>query len=330
MMQVTLYSRSDCHLCEQARQDLEALQIQIPHRLVVVDVDSTLELKRRFGFEVPVVEVGPYVLKAPFTRQALQMTLGAARDRLRQIDQVENSNALDSARGSVVWTRADGFTYWMSRHFMLVINLIFAAYLGFSILAPVLMQVGATGPAQVLYKGYSLVCHQLAYRSFFLFGEQWSYPRQAAGVERLVPYGQATGESEGDSNEERFAARDYLGAPGIGYKIALCQRDVAIYAAILLYGILFSYTKKYWPVLPWYLWILIGILPIALDGFSQLLSQPPLELLPYRESTPFLRTLTGALFGFMTAWFGYPLVAEAMDDSLKLMSSKWQRSHPTK
>ena len=197
MMQVTLYSRSDCHLCEQARQDLDALQNQIPHRLVVVDVDSTLELKRRFGFEVPVVEVGPYVLKAPFTRQTLQMTLGAARDRLRQIDGVENSNALDSARGSVVWTRADGFTYWMSRHFMLVINLIFAAYLGFSILAPALMQVGATGPAQVLYRGYSLVCHQLAYRSFFLFGEQGSYPRQAAGVDRLVSYGQATGQSEG-------------------------------------------------------------------------------------------------------------------------------------
>ena len=83
-------------------------------------------------------------------------------------------------------------------------------------------------------------------------------------------------------------------------------------------------------MLPWYLWILIGIIPIGLDGFSQLLSQPPLELLPYRESTPFLRALTGALFGFMTAWFGYPLVAEAMEDARKLMSSKWQRTHTTK
>jgi uncharacterized membrane protein len=328
MMQVTLYSRSDCHLCEQARLDLEALQSDLPHRLVVVDVDSTLELKRRFGFEVPVVEVGPYVLKAPFTRQALKMTLGAARDRLVHIDRVERSRALDDVRTGGFWTRSDSFTYWMSRHFMLVINLIFAAYLGFSILAPVLMQVGATGPANILYKGYSLVCHQMAYRSFFLFGEQWSYPREAAGVDRLVSYGQATGQSEADTNEARYAARAYLGEPGIGYKIALCQRDVAIYAAILIFGLVFSRTSRRWPVLPWYVWILVGILPIALDGISQLLSQPPLDLLPYRESTPGLRVLTGALFGFMTAWFGYPLVAEAMRESQQLMAAKWKRLHP--
>jgi uncharacterized membrane protein len=190
------------------------------------------------------------------------------------------------------------------------------------------MQVGATGPANILYKGYSLVCHQMAYRSFFLFGEQWSYPREAAGVDRLVSYGQATGQSEADTNEARYAARAYLGEPGIGYKIALCQRDVAIYAAILIFGLVFSRTSRRWPVLPWYVWILVGILPIALDGISQLLSQPPLDLLPYRESTPGLRVLTGALFGFMTAWFGYPLVAEAMRESQQLMAAKWKRLHP--
>ncbi len=49
------------------------------------------------------------------------------------------------------------------------------------------------------------------------------------------------------------------------------------------------------------LWILIGLGPIGLDGFSQLFSQMDWSWLatifPYRESTPFLRVLTGALFG---------------------------------
>jgi uncharacterized membrane protein len=80
--------------------------------------------------------------------------------------------------------------------------------------------------------------------------------------------------------------------------------------------------------LPWYLWIIFGILPIAMDGLSQLLSQPPLnvfissDLLAYRESTPFLRSLTGFLFGFTTAWFGYPLVEETMADTRRYIKDK--------
>jgi hypothetical protein len=37
--------------------------------------------------------------------------------------------------------------------------------------------------------------------------------------------------------------------------------------------------------------------------------------LPYYESTPFLRTLTGFLFGFTTAWFMFPLIEEAMAET---------------
>jgi len=62
-----------------------------------------------------------------------------------------------------------------------------------------------------------------------------------------------------------------------------------------------------------------------LDGFTQLLSQPPLSLFPYRESTPFLRVLTGFLFGFSTAWFGYPLVEQTMAETRQIMSDKCQR-----
>ena len=57
----------------------------------------------------------------------------------------------------------------------------------------------------------------------------------------------------------------------------------------------------------------------------QLLSQPPLGLFPYRESTPFLRVLTGFLFGFSTAWFGYPLVEQTMAETRQIMADKWGR-----
>jgi uncharacterized membrane protein len=76
------------------------------------------------------------------------------------------------------------------------------------------------------------------------------------------------------------------------------------------------------PPLSWILWMLIGLVPIGIDGVSQLLSQPPFNFFPYRESTPYLRILTGFLFGFTTAWFGYPLLEESMADTRKILAIK--------
>jgi uncharacterized membrane protein len=325
MILVTLYSRKDCHLCDEAKADLEALQSEVPHKLVVMDVDRDPKLQKEFGLEIPVVVTGPFRLKAPFTRQDLKVTLAAAQDRERHIDLVEKSPRLAEIREGGVWRRSDSFNLWISRHYMLVFNLTVVAYLGLAFLAPTLMQAGAPRAANMLYKAYGLVCHQLAYRSFFLFGEQPYYPRETASIDGVMTYSEATGLEEGNTPQAIFAARSYVGDEQIGYKVALCQRDVAIYGGILMFGLLFSLSGLRLKSIPWYVWLPLAIIPIGLDGFSQLLSQPPLSFLPYRESTPFLRLLTGFLFGFMTAWFGYPLVEESMADTRKLVEAKWQR-----
>ncbi len=322
MIDVILYSREDCHLCEQARQDLEDLQPDLPHRLTVIDVDSTPELRQRFGFEVPVVEVGPYRLKAPFGRQELRMTLGAAHDRQRHIQELDESPGTGL---STQWTAADRFTHWFSNHYVGVLNVLVLVYLLLPVLAPALMKAGYERPASLIYRGYSLVCHQLAFRSFFLFGEQVVYPRQAAGVPGLLTYNQATGFGEDNTVENLNQARSFIGNPVVGYKIALCERDMAIYSGILAFGLVFALVRRRIPGIPWYFWLLLGILPVGLDGVSQLVSQPPLNLLPFRESTPILRVLTGFLFGFSTAWFGYPMVEETMGESRQIMARKLER-----
>ena len=129
--------------------------------------------------------------------------------------------------------------------------------------------------------------------------------------------------------QDLWAARRFIGNPQVGYKVAFCERDVAIYAAMLLFGLLYAASGRRIPPLPWYLWLLIGIGPIGLDGFSQLISQIPLDaiqrVLPYRESTPFLRTLTGGLFGLMTAWFVYPMLEQAMSETRALLERKQAR-----
>ena len=68
MLTVTLYTRQDCHLCEQAKVDLESLQASFPHRLVEIDIDRDPALQKKYLVVIPVVVVGPYALKAPFDK----------------------------------------------------------------------------------------------------------------------------------------------------------------------------------------------------------------------------------------------------------------------
>ena len=327
-MRVTLYSRSNCHLCDDLYMELQALQKTIPHDLVVIDIDTRKDLIDKYGSEIPVVEVGQFQLKSPISQQELITALEVTQANEQSYHASVTTPPAVNSTFSKPWTKSDSFSYWISKHYLAVFNLIIFLYVGIPFVGPVLMHAGAPAPARIIYRGYSLLCHQLAYRSIFLFGEQPFYPRSAAGVEGYLTYGQATGFSEGDSAKERLEARAFVGNEYVGYKVALCQRDIGIYLGILIFGLVFGLTRKRIPGLPWYLWIIIGLVPIGVDGVSQLISQPPLSFLPYRESTPFLRLLTGFLFGFSTAWFGYPLVEESMKESRDAM--KYKKEHAIK
>ncbi len=88
-----------------------------------------------------------------------------------------------------------------------------------------------------------------------------------------------------------------------GYQMAFCQRDTAIYLSLLVGGILYG-QRRYWTRgLPLWMYVLLA-LPIAIDGGTATLG--------WRESTPLLRTLTGALFGLASAWYLYPLMDRAL------------------
>lgn len=334
MLTVTLYMREECHLCEQAKADLESLQEQHPHRLVEVDIDSDPALQRAYLVEIPVIEVGPYRLKAPFDRQKITMTLGAASDRRGQLQELGGEAYEARVKRGQRISGADRAISWVSRHYLAILNLVMFLYVGLPFLAPAMMKTGATAPARVLYTIYSPLCHQFGFRSFFLFGEQAYYPLAEAGLD-VVDFETATGITGlSDPNDiSRLQARRYIGDETVGYKVALCERDVAIYASILFFGLLFGLTGRRFPQLHWSLWILLGLGPISLDGFSQLFSQfdwqPLAALLPYRESTPFLRVLTGFLFGFFTAWFAYPNIEETMQETRQFFARKFAQVKAT-
>jgi uncharacterized membrane protein/glutaredoxin len=328
MLNITLYTRKGCHLCEDVKAHLAELQKQFPHKLVEIDIDKDPKLAEKMGEQIPVVEIGPFVRQAPITKQDLIVSLGAAQDRMRQLDKIGHPAHEARKKRNNTLTRADKISWWFSKRYIWVFNIAVFIYVGLPFLAPVLMSAGITGPARVIYSAYGFVCHQLAYRSWFLFGDQAAYPRAAANVDGYITYGEATGLSELDNATALWNARSYVGDDQVGYKVAYCERDVAIYAAILLFGVVFALTGRRIRSIPWYVWIGVGMIPIGLDGFSQVFSQmnlPIFNLIPYRESTPFLRTLTGGLFGLMTAWFGYPLVEETMRDTRRALTVKFKR-----
>lgn len=329
MLNVTLFTRKDDKLGDEVKAGLNELQAQYPHRLAEVDIDSDSVLIAKYGEIIPVVEVGPYTLKAPISRQKLQITIGAAFDRKNQLEKLGDPEYKMRVEKGKKVTTGDRISFWIAKRYLIVLNLFMLFYVGLPFLGPTLMKMGAEVPARAIYRIYSPLCHQFGFRSFFLYGEQAFYPLAEAGVSGVKTFEQVTGITNLDDpySFTRFEARKYIGDDTVGYKVALCERDIAIYLSILIFGVVFGLTGRRIKSLHWTLWLLIGIAPIGLDGFSQLLSQFNWEwlasLVPYRESTPFLRTLTGALFGLATAWFAYPNIEESMNDTRQYYIKKF-------
>lgn len=308
MTRVLLYFEPGDPDTEQVVETLGELQTELPHELVQVDVSQDLAIRAKYGGRVPVVEVGPYVLEAPFSKLDLQVALGAARD---------STAANPLADGGPWGLRLNRGLHYFARHWLAAFSLLVLLYAGLPFAAPALMKIGATSPARLLYTVYSPFCHQLAFRSWFLFGDQPAYPRALAGTS-LENFAAATGIDENDY----LAARRFRGNEQVGYKVALCERDIGIYGGIFLAGLIFGLFRNRVKPLPLKFWFLLGIVPIALDGGSQLISQ--LNLLPIaaRESTPFLRSLTGALFGIANVWMAYPHLEATMQETRESVAAK--------
>jgi hypothetical protein len=193
MIEVTLYARSDCHLCDIAQTDLNELQSAVPHHLTVIDIDTDAKLRSMYGFNVPVVLIGPYKLSAPIGKKDLEISLKAVQHSIDHEAKLDKEIAEGRLLIPVRWSRSDRVSLWLSRHYLALFNIVVFIYLAVPFLAPILMKIGADAPAGAIYKAYGFVCHQLAFRSWFLFGEQAVYPRVEAGLKGLLSYQQATG-----------------------------------------------------------------------------------------------------------------------------------------
>jgi uncharacterized membrane protein len=167
------------------------------------------------------------------------------------------------------------------RHWLSALNTALGVFLLGAFAAPALSAVGIQPLADWLYAVYHFTCHQWAFRSFFLFGSSGA---------PITVYDQA---QLAASTPDAFG---FVGSADFGWKMAICERDLAIYAALLVAGLVYARRRHMQPA--GYIAYVILILPMAVDGFTQLFG--------WRESTWQLRVATGMLFGLASAWLVLP------------------------
>lgn len=241
----------------------------------------------------------------------------------------------------------------VTRNWLGIATVIIGIYVTLPWVAPVLMRVGLRGPGEILYTLYSPFCHQFAFRSFFIFGEQAAYPREVSGTDLIPfePYAVQSPEfitaynywyaryhegvlpssiTEDDLREFtpwlQFGSRDFRGDAVMGYKNTLCGRDMAIYTAIFVGAVLFRRARHRLRPVPLLLYAFLGLGPIALDGLSQMLGYPPFNFWPPREAEPIFRIVTGILFGLMNVWLGFPYLEMSFRETREQIEAKFRRA----
>ena len=184
------------------------------------------------------------------------------------------------------------------RHWLLAVNGTLAVFLVCAVAAPFFAAMGWSALAEPLYAVYHFTCHQWAFRSFFVFGPQ---PLAVYSQQQLA-----------DLGTDPYT---FIGNASLGWKMAFCERDLAIYVGLLAVGLLYARRRDVEPA--GFLLYAVLILPMAVDGFTQLFG--------WRESTWELRVVTGLLFGLASAWlvlprldasFGVPAVARRYASSV--------------
>ena len=175
-------------------------------------------------------------------------------------------------------------TRWMTQHWLLLFLLLYGIFNLLPFAAPVLMKLGWTTLGNIVYDAYSFLCHQMAQRSFFLFGDKLMYNADQLPLALT-----------GSAGQDTALLRHFRGNETFGWKVAWSDRMVSLYTgvwfAVLVYWIL-ARRRVIAPASPWV--ALALALPMVLDGGTHMISDQVGGLTGgFRYTNNWLATLTG-------------------------------------
>lgn len=175
---------------------------------------------------------------------------------------------------------------WLTRSWVGIFLLVFGLWVFLPWLAPVFMQLGWSAGGRAIYFVYAFFCHQLPERSFFLFGPQPMYSLgeiQAAWKDTVNP----------------FILRQFVGDPGMGWKVAWSDRMISFYTSIWLFTVVWVPLRHKAKPLSWWMFGLL-LVPIVLDGGTHAISDLAGIGHGFRDSNAWLAALTQHS---LPAWF---------------------------
>lgn len=222
----------------------------------------------------------------------------------------------------------DNVALFVVRNWLALFLIVYGVWVWAPFLAPIFMENGWTGAGSALYFIYSFFCHQLPERSLFFYGPQVMY-----GLDQI---GQVW------STENQLILRQFVGNPEMGWKMAWSDRMISTYGGIWLGGVLWAIFGKRVPRLSLVVWLVVGVLPLGLDGFTHFIN----DLIAgssgqgFRDTNDWLRAITfnafpadfyygnmlgsfnswarwitGLLFGITTVFAIFPIIQNAMLDT---------------
>jgi len=233
--------------------------------------------------------------------------------------------------------KSNRMVHWLSRHWLLTFNLLFGLIIGLPWLAPIFMKLGWDSFGRALYSLYSLECHQLPERSYFLFGSKMTY-----SLNEVQAAWQPT--------NNPLILRQFLGNQEMGWKVAWCERTTWWYGSIWLGALIFRYIRGRLSA-PRISALIIAAMPMALDGGTHLISDLFVIGSGFRDNNAWLATLThhtftssfyvgdtfgsfnswmrimsGVILGIAIVWFAFPRVESYMNDMARRIEYKFQKA----
>lgn len=231
---------------------------------------------------------------------------------------------------------------WGMDHWLLIVSLVFGVFILLPFVAPVLMHFGLSGPARLIYTIYVPFCHQMAQRSFFLFGNQAMYD-----------IGQLPVSLVGSITADMNTLRAFLGNSELGWKVAWSDRMVYMYGAMWVAGLVFYSLKqgRYIRPLPWWGFVALTV-PMALDGgthvisdaqgglaggfryYNQWLAELTGYALPewfyvgdrFGSFNAWMRLISGVAFGVAVVWLAYPYLDRLFTQAARDLQAKLDRA----
>lgn len=223
------------------------------------------------------------------------------------------ANAIVVPRSSARQAEGD----WIASHWFEVFAVAYGLWVLLPWLAPLFMNLGWEGAGRGLYALYSVFCHQLPERSYFLFGQQTAYPLdaiQAAWQDTANP----------------LILRRFIGNDLMGWKVAWSDRMISFYSSVWLFALIWRPFRRGIRPLPWWALVLL-LVPLMVDGVTHAISDLSGIGLGFRDDNGWLalltrerlpnsfysgdalgtfnswaRLVTGILAGLGIVWFAFP------------------------